>query len=156
MALVNMISYSLLDIRGKRAQVTVFVPTTATLAQIQTFSDLFAAALDDVTGARIMTASVALALTLPGGIKGAATEDTFVQTGMNLAFSAANTNYRYTAHIPALLSTLIDDGEIVDVGAVIDALETLYTAGDAVVLPTDENGNDLNGELGRDFSFRRK
>lgn len=156
MALVNMISYSLLDIKGTRGQVQVFVPTTATVAQIQTFSDLFAAALDDVTGARIMSASVALALTLPGGIKGTATQDALMQTGINIAFDAANTGYRHTAHVGALLPTLMTDGEIDDVGNVIDALSTLFTAGDTTVLPTDAYANDLVTELSRVLSFRRK
>lgn len=156
MALVNMISYSLLDIRGQRGQVQVFVPQAATIAQITALSDLVAAALDDVTGAKIVSASVSMAIELPAGLKSTATQDCFVQTGLNLAFDAANTGYRHTAHIPALLPTLITDGEIDDSGNLIDALSTLFTAGDTTTLPTDSNGNDLVSELGRSLSFRRK
>jgi hypothetical protein len=154
MALTNLISFSIRDIRGKRGQVHVYVPNSFTIAQIQTYVTALAVDVNAMTGGVVDSAQVTLALTLPGGLRATPVEDVFVSNGANWAFSAENTNYRHTIHIPAFNPSLIDGGEIVDAGGVIAAFEPHITAGDTVVLPSDQYGNDLTAVLGKSLSFR--
>jgi hypothetical protein len=155
-ALVSMISYSITDDAGKRSTARVFVPATTSLANIQAFSDEFAALLDDVTGGVIQSAGVTLGLTLPGGLKALPVADSLKQQGANFGFSAANTTYRHTVHVPALNPVLIISGAL-DVGDPAIGLLTaeLYT-GDGTTGPTDEYGNDLVASISSELSFRTK
>lgn len=156
MALVTMLSYSMIDDAGKRDTVRVFLPANTSLADCQTFSDTFAADLDAVTGAVIESAAVSLALTLPGGLKVTAVADSFKQVGANWGCGAANTNYRHTVRVPAINPSLLVDGQV-DVAAqdIIDFGVDL-TAGVGAIDPCDEYGNDLDSIIEVSPSFRTK
>lgn len=154
MAQVNLITFSILDDKSTRGQVNIFVPTGMTLAEYAAYVTATAPKLDLVTGGQIMSASLTLQMTLPGGLKASPIADDHIERGVNFPFACANTNYRHTVRVPAFRATLLTDGEVLvaDQG-VIDWIAKL-TAGDAVILPTDKNANDITTDLGPYLAFR--
>jgi len=155
MATVHVLSFSLIDDGGNTGSVVVYLPSTLTLAQVQTFTTSYAAALDGVTGAKIQSATVALALTLPGGLKANASADHPIQYGANFSYNADGTPYRLTQHIPAFLHTLITGEEIDIASALVIAVMDYMRDGVTGFEPTDRYGNDLEGFLGAAVSFRK-
>lgn len=154
MANVDFISYSLLDDDGQRGSVQIFVPTGATLAALQTFSNSMAGVIDDITAATIQSAQVTKALTLPGTLKANAVAGHYVQHGANFGFDAANTPYRHTVRIPAILESLLTgESVIVDAGTG-QAFVTGMTGGFGADAPSDRYGNDLTALLSAIRSFR--
>jgi hypothetical protein len=154
MANTDFISYSLADVDGQRGTVQIFVPTGQTLADLQTFSNSMVAALDAVTAAVVQAATVTKALTLPGGIKGTATAGHYIQHGANFGFDAANTPYRHTVRVPAILeSLLVGETVITDTGDG-QAFAAGITGGYTGIAPSDRYGNDLTALLSALRSFR--
>lgn len=156
MALVSGISLSVVDDRGKSESVRIFVPADATLAEIQSLSDLAVAALEDITGGYVESATVAIGLTLPAGTRTSANADAFNTQGANLGFSAANTIYRHTVRIPAILPTLVSGGQVVADAPLLNAFKSIVVSGDGTTSPTDAYGNDIDGFIGAELSFRTK
>jgi hypothetical protein len=154
MAQVDLISYSLADDDGNVSSVPIFIPTGSTLAAIQTFSDSMAAAIDGISGAKIQSASVMKALTLPGGMKANALGDHFVNHGANFGYDAADTVYRHTARIPAIKLTLLT-GEVVNTAdPLVVTFDTGMTGGFGADTPSDRYGNDLTSLLSALATFR--
>lgn len=155
MANVHLLSVRVLDDDGTPGNVNIFLPSTLTLANIQTFADTFIVKLDAVTGCKIDSASVALALTLPGGLKAGAVAGTPVQWGANFSFDAADTPYRWTLHIPGVDQGIVV-GDSIDVAPqyVVDFIAAMVD-GVATFEPTDRYGNDLEALLGAVVSFRK-
>jgi hypothetical protein len=155
MAAVNLLTFSILDERGTRGQVNIFVPTGLTLAQYEAFVTAAAPDVDAMTGGKVMSAALTLDIALPAGLKANPIADQFMEQGVNFPFSCNGTGYRHTVRVPAFRDTLITDGAV-DVAAqsVIDWIATL-TAGDAVVLPCDKYGNDIETDLGPYIAFRK-
>jgi hypothetical protein len=155
MANVNLLSFTLRDIVGNTGNVVIPVPIGLTLAQYQTFVTDQAAKLDDITGALVESANLSMALTLPAGLKAGAVASHYIGVGANMAYDAANTPYRFTVRIPAVLLSKVV-GEAVD-GA--DADVTVFnlnmTVGDGTVSPSDKYGNDLLSFLGGNLTFRK-
>jgi len=156
MALVSAISLSVVDDRGKSESIRVFVPATATLAQIQAYSNVLVAAIEDTTGGYIEGATVTVGLTLPAGTRTEAANDMFNTTGANLGFSAENTTYRHTLRIPAIIPALTAGGEVVADDALLIAVRSALLTGDGTLAATDEYGNGLDGFIGASMSFRTK
>lgn len=156
MALVSAISISVVDDRGKSESVNVFVPNDATLAEIQALSNLLVAALEDITGGYVAGASVQVGLSLPAGTRTTAAADAFNTVGANLGFDAANTVYRQTIRVPAILPTLVSGGEVIDDAPLLTAFTGLIVAGDGTTNPTNKFGDDLTGFMGASMSFRTK
>lgn len=154
MAAVDLISYAVDDVDGKRGHVHVYVPATYTLAQLQTFAENLAADLDAVTGAKIASITVTKSLTLPGGLKAAATASHYINQGGNFSFDAADTDYRHTTRVPAVLEALCA-GDVINIAA--GAGKTFVdqiTVGDGVVSPSDRYGNDLVSAIEAVRTFR--
>jgi len=156
MALVSVISISVVDAAGERESVRFPVPNDATVAEVQALSDDIVAAFEDLTGGYVESSAVTLALTLPAGTRISASDDHYVQTGFNLGYSAANTTYKHTVRIPAVNAALVTNG-VFDVGAqVVTDFNAIMVSGDATTLPTDRYGNDITGFIAASKSFRRK
>lgn len=155
MALINTVSIPIADDAGNTRRVVFHTPAAATLAQIQTMWDLAAVELDALTGGIISAPDVTLALTNPGGLKVTALLDHFNRQGVNIGFGAANTNYRWSQYVPALRDTLITAGGVeVDLAGYTDWRDRMLS-GDAVVLPTNRNGDDLDTHINGVLSFRK-
>lgn len=155
MALINTISIPVADDAGATRRVTFHTPAAATLAQIQTMWDLAAPELDALTGGIISAPDVTLALTNPGGLKVTALLDHFNRQGCNIGFGAADTNFRWSQYIPALRDTLITAGQVeVDLSGFTDWRDRMLS-GDAVVLPTNRSGDDLDTFIAAVLSFRK-
>jgi hypothetical protein len=155
MATVDLLSFSLLDDAGNTANVHVYVASTYTLAQLQTFVEQIAPDLDAITGSKINTVQVTKALTLPAGLKAAATANSRNPWGANMAYDAANTDYRHTIRIPAILPSLLAGDKVDDTEAAIITFNTQVTTGDGVVSPTDRYANDLSAFLEGIATFRK-
>jgi hypothetical protein len=154
LAAVDLISFAVDDVDGKRGHVHCYVPATYTLAQLQTFAENLAGDLDAVTGAKIASITVTKSLTLPGGLKANATASHYINQGANFAFDAADTDYRHTMRVPAILESLCT-GDVVNVAA--GAGKTFadqVTVGDGVVSPSDRYGNDLVSTIEATRTFR--
>lgn len=156
MALVHRVSYSLEDYSGDRRTVAAYVPATATLTEVQSFSNAFAAELDSVTGMKILGATVALALTLPVGLKANAVASVDAERGINWSFVAANTVYSHTIRTPGALDANVDGEDVIDSGGgeTTDFI-TVMLNGDAVTAPTDEYGNDLTAQKSQRVTFHK-
>ncbi len=155
MALINTVSIPIADDAGATRRVVFHTPAAATLAQIQTMWDLAAPELDALTGGIISAPDITLALTNPGGLKTTALLDHFNRQGCNIGFGAANTNYRWSQYIPALRDTLITGGGVeIDLAGFTDWRDRMLS-GDAVVLPTNRNGDDLDTFITAVLSFRK-
>lgn len=155
MALINTISIPISDDAGDTRRVVFHTPASDTLAEIQTMWNLAAPELDALTGGIISAPDVTLALTNPGGLKVTALLDHFNRQGVNIGFGAADTNYRWGQYIPSLRDTLITAGQVeVDLSGFTDWRDRMLS-GDAVVLPTNEYGDDLDTFIAAVLSFRK-
>lgn len=155
MALVNTISIPITDDAGASRRMVYHTPAAATLAQIQTMWDLAAVELDALTGGIISAPDVTLALTNPGGLKVTALLDHFNRQGALISFGAADTNYSWSQFVPSLRDTLITAGAIeVGLSGFTDWRDRMLS-GDAVVLPTNPYGDDIDTFQAATLSFRK-
>jgi hypothetical protein len=155
MALVSVLSAGLQDIAGHKGTVVTYLPSGLTVAQISAFSDEFLSVLDEVTAAQIVSASVALAIDLPVGLKVAPMAGQYIQLGANFGFVVANSAYRYSQRVPAIREALLV-GDAVDMtdNAVIDYAGGM-TTGVTPALPTDQDGGDLTAVISGTATFRK-
>jgi len=154
MALVNSITFSLIDYSGDKRTVRVFTPATATLAELQNLSNAVAAELDAITGMLITGASVNLQLTLPGTLKASAVEDVDAERGVNWTFAKLNSNYSYTIRTPGATDAIVDGENLVPTADTNDWL-TVMLDGDATTEPTDEYANDLIAATAQKVTFHK-
>jgi hypothetical protein len=155
MANTDLISISLVDINGNRATVPIFVPSGESVLALQTYMEAATTALDDVTAAKIDSASVTLSLNLPAGLKAAATAGHFINQGANFAFDAANTPYRHTIRVPAILETLLNGEQVDTTDAAVIAWRDNILNGVGAVVPSDRYANDLVALLQALLTFRQ-
>jgi hypothetical protein len=155
MASPHLLSYTIQDDAGAKSHVNVFLSHLLTVANIQAFSDTLVPHLDLVTGGQIVSASVALAIDLPGTEKQAPLADHAVQKGALFGYNATGTVYRWSQFIPAIRETLVTGGAI-DVGAqaCLDLISDMVD-GSGGIEPTDRYENDLAGSLGAELRFRK-
>lgn len=153
---VNLLSYTLMDDAGKPGNVSVYFPNAVSLADILAFNTAFAPLLDEVTAARIASASVSLAATLPGGLKAAALADAFISQGANLGFAAQGTEYRHSLRVPALRDALIVGGAVdtTAAGPVDDVVQAVIT-GVGGATPSDRYSNDITALISASLTFRK-
>jgi hypothetical protein len=152
---VHLVSVRVVDDSGRSGNVNVFLPAATTLAQAQTWFNSFAAALDAITGAKLDSASIALALSLPGSLKASALADHPIQWGANWGFDIANTPYRWTMHIPAVDQGIVSGDEIDRAPAYVTTFEGLLVTGDGTVTPTGRDGGDIAAVLDAVVAFRK-
>lgn len=155
MANTDLMSFSLVDDAGRRGQAHIYFPAGATLAQLQAYADLVALDLDAITGAKIDAITVTKSLTLVAGLKAAAAANSEVPVGANMAYDAANTPYRHTIRVPALLDTLKVGDSVDDTAQAVIDFNTQITVGDGVIAPADRYGNDLTAFLDGVVTFRK-
>jgi hypothetical protein len=155
MATPHLLSFRIADDAGNSANVNVFLDPLLAVADIQTFVDSFAAALDAVTAGVIQTASVSLALSLPGTLKGTPLIDHPVQTGALIGYTAEGTVYRWSQFIPAIRQTLVTAGALDTSAGALGTLVTDMVNGITGVEPVDRYNNDLTGDLGAELRFRK-
>jgi hypothetical protein len=153
MALVDVVSFRLIDADGDSKTLPVYIPSGDTLANITTFAQAMGAAIDDASGCLLDAISVTVNVALPGGIKGAATAGSEVQKGALLSFDAADTNYKQSYYVPGWNDAGFS-GNAVNATGVYDTLIDLFvtTAG---IDATDRDGNDLTAYIAGVKKFRK-
>ena len=155
---VNTINFRLQDAEtdSKLATLPLYVPTGLTLAQYQTFADTAAEVVDNTTGAEIVGIDMAIALTLPGGLKGAPVAASLNERGGIIGMETAG-QFNDSVRIPAILVSIMSGDEFSLADAAIAAMTLLLTAGNGVVFPRTRDGFVFEGTgLYGKKSFRRK
>jgi len=155
MANVDIISVGLVDHKGDRGSVVYYVPTGSTLADILFQAQAFMGTLDSVTGAIIQDASVTLGLTLPGGLKTVAAASHDIEKGANIGFDVADTPYRTTVRVPAVMETLLAGETMILGSGVGQVFSNLVVAGTGGVNPSDKFGADIVGVIEGLVTFRK-
>jgi len=155
MAEVSIITFSLRDDAGKRSSVPIYVPATGTEAQVSALADALAEALDNVTGAVIEAISIAMAHTLPAGLKVVTVADSYNGQGGLFSFDAADTPYAHSVFVPAIRPSLITLGEIDPADTDVAAFVTAMHSGTADLDPSDRYANDLLLLHGVELRFRK-
>lgn len=141
------------------ATVPVYLPTGLTLAEIQAYSDLVVAEIDDITGGKVEAVEVTLSLDLPGAIKGAAEAGVLNERGGLIPFTTSGPRGD-SVRIPAIKTTIMPGDSFAatqaDVAALITRLTTSTDISGTGVQPQTANGfNWLVASDGKK-SFRRK
>lgn len=155
---VNTINFRLQDAEtdSKLATFPLYVPTGFTLAQYQTFVDAAAEVVDNVTGSEIVGIDMALAMTIPAGLKGAPVAASLNERGGIIGMETAG-QFNDSVRIPAILQTIMTGDSFSLSDTNIAALTLLLTAGDGVVFPRNREGFVWEGTgLYGKKSFRRK
>lgn len=155
MANTDLMSFRLIDAAGRVGQAHIYFPAGATLAQLQAYADLVALDIDAITGAVIDAITVTKSLTKVAGLKANAAANSEVPVGANMAYDAANTPYRHTIRIPALLDTMKSGDAVNDQQQAVIDFNTQITVGDGVIAPSDRYGNDLTDFLEGVVTFRK-
>lgn len=152
---VDILSYALEDFNGARFNMRIFVPAGGTLAELQAYSNALLTDVDPLTACRIVQASVAKGLTIPGTLKADPVDDMFGQLGANLSFAASGTQYRHTLRIPGINETYVL-GELIDVDhANVVALRTEMITGDGTLAASDAYSNDLTSFIEGKATFHK-
>jgi len=155
---VNTINFRLQDAEtdSKLATLPLYVPTGLTLTQYQTFADTAAEVIDNVTGSEIVGMDLAIALTLPGGLKAVPVAASLNERGGIVGMETAG-QFNDSVRIPAILLSLMSGDEFSLTDPLIQAFTLLLTAGNGVVFPRTRDGFVWEGTgLYGKKSFRRK
>lgn len=162
MAAIYNLSYGLDGDNGKKQRMLVPIPRgTLTLAQVQSFSDAFAALLDETTEAVITDAQVVMQLSLPGGIKTDPVDASDAGVGAALSFAVSGTSYSHSVYLPGILDALKvgEDGVNTDdagpMAALIAAFVSGLNIGGTIIQPSDRSGADLTSLNGASQSKRK-
>jgi len=156
MALTNILSVQLVDADGKPKTMPLYFANTTTLAELQDYADAMLPLLDVIVDAKITAATVQLQLDLVAGLKASALDGNRVREGALLRFPAADTIYKHGIFVPSWENA----GFAGDVALLTGAYQTFQAtisagAGDPVVSPTDEYGNDLGAIISGERKFRK-
>lgn len=154
------VSFSIEDRDGDNSTVIIFLDSTFTLAQYAGFVTNFAPLLDAVTQGKIVSATLNMDMTLPGGLKASATSTAENQVG-GLWTMATPARYKHGIRVPALVDSLFV-GKNVNYSAAGAAqnFTNAITGGVDVsgtqIIPRDGYGNDLTSVATAVKSIRRK
>jgi|GEM_PF-3109733 len=156
-ALVDIVSYQLLDASGKTGSMPFYIPVGATLASLQAFSDGMAPVVDALVKAVITGSRVELALGLPAGLKSAALSPSALQEGALISFSAVGTKYAYGEFVPGIIDAALTGNKVNFANSQVDAfVQALITGPGATLLrAADRNGNSLSARKSGVQSFRK-
>lgn len=152
------ISLRLVDDASRQASFPIYVPSTATLAQIQTTAEGYAELLDAASGCAVQAVGfVTLPLDLSGAtLKGTPVADSNIGDGYNLVFNVDGSAYTYAVRLPYPIRTLVESGVLtVSAGAAKDLIDALIAGIDTDPDPTDESGRDITAFLRRKYSNRK-
>lgn len=155
MASVSIISFSLRDDAGKRASLPIYVPATATAAQLSALADALAPLVDGVTGAVIESISITQAHDLPAGLKVVTVADALNGMGALFNFDVQDTPYSHSIFVPAFRPLLIDNGEVIRTDTAVVDFVTGITDGTADADPSDRYANDILLLNGVEVKFRK-
>lgn len=100
MALVHVVSVSIMDYLGDTKPMPLYIPATVSLATLDSVLDTTLNALDDAIDGQIVGVSVTLSRDLPAGLKGAAVAGKDVHNGANLTYDPADTDYAFSIYVP--------------------------------------------------------
>lgn len=153
MAVVNVLSYQFTDADGGKKSMAVYVPATATLANLQLFSDALAALIDDHTDAQITGISATVGLTTPSGLKSEPVAGSNVEEGALLAFTLAASNYGWSVFVPGWAEADFADKAVISEN--ITDLIAQFVTGSNSVLPTSREGLDIDGYSSGKKKFRK-
>ena len=139
----SLLSVSVLgDALSKKKDNLVFLPSTLTLANVQTYLTAFAPLLDAITDGQIVGASIAFGLTLPGGLKSGPVADSDARMAWRASFGNAS-RFKWGNYVPAIAASKraggIVDPTDTDISAYLNAMIT----GLSTFQPTNGYGDDL-------------
>jgi len=127
MAEVNVISIGIVDYLGDRKTLPMYLPAATTLTTINTLLGTMLPLLDAVIDGKIADASVALSLTLPGGLKADAIAGKDVHNGANVTFDPADTDYAFSVYIPTWEEAGFSGQSVLNTGAYSDLFDEIVT-----------------------------
>jgi len=155
-----LVSYSILDGKGKTGSLPVRIPAGAlTLAQVSAYAQDLAELIDNVTSGQITSINVALSVDLPAGLKVAPGAYCDIEEGGLFSF-ATGTPYVDSPRVPAFLETLFV-GENIDLTPNDPAdlfAKGLYngiTEGADTIKASDRYENEYTGIVKATKSFRK-
>lgn len=154
------VSFSIEDRDGDNSTVIIFLDPTFTLAQYQGFVTAFAPLLDAVTQGKVVGATLNMEMSLPGGLKAAATATAENQVG-GLWTMSTPARYKHGIRVPALIDALFV-GKNVNYSAAgagqnfTNALTGGVDVAGTQIIPRDGYGNDLTAVATAVKSIRRK
>lgn len=141
----------------KEATYWVNIPTGHTVAEIQAYANAIAPEVDALTGGKLMSADVTLALTLPGGLKATPVAGILNERGGLITFDTTGVRAQ-SVRIPAMDTDIMpgDSFSLAEnhVAALITRLTTATTA--ANIRPVADDGYQFVTAVGAKKSFRRK
>lgn len=155
MALVDVVSFGILDFAGAAKSFPIYVPASATLTQIQAWVTAGAPILDALIDGQIETASVTLALTLPGGLKGSPVSGNTVREGGLWAWDAAGTDFEYGNYMPSQANATFVNNEVDLTNTDVTDWIAQMTGSGAGTDATDRYANDLTALLRARRTFRK-
>lgn len=155
MALVSIISFGITDFAGKRKSFPIYVPATATLAQMQAWATAGAPILDALIDGKIDDVSFTLAGTLPGGLKADAVSGNTVREGALWAWDAATTDFEYGDYMPSAANADFVGDTLDDTNTDVTDWIAQMTASGAGTEATDRYGNDITAYIRGRRTFRK-
>lgn len=159
MATPLMVSYRIIDAKGKSASVPFTLPPTLTLSQLQEWVTAFSALLDVVTEGVVQNAAMNYVFTLPQALKDAAVANSDVEEGANLSFQALNIKYTHGIWVPAWAQGAFSGADVnveaTGVGAFLDSIGAGLAVTGGTATQTDRYNNDLTGYLHGSKTFRK-
>lgn len=155
------VNFTILDEKGAKSQVTVYVPDSTDTADLIEFAEEMAALLDAMIGGQIVNIGACLSVAVPAGVKSDPVEGSDVEEGARFIFESAG-GYSTAVRVPTFLeekiataSKLVNqaDGAVAAfIAAMTDGL-TMTSTND--VEPTDYRAADVTGIRSAVESFQR-
>jgi hypothetical protein len=139
----------------KQAAFPIYVPTGFTLAEYQAIVTVGAPLLDAVTESQIVSADMSIALTLPGGLKGAPVASALNERGGLVGWDTAG-QFADSYRIPAILHSIMSGNEFAVTDTLIAALNSFFILGTTTVIPRTRDGFTWTAATYGRKSLRRK
>jgi hypothetical protein len=155
MAVVSVLSYSIVDDDGNAKSMPIYIPAGATVANIQAFSDAMAPLLDDVLDGVINAVTLSIGLTLPGGLKSSPVAGSNVQEGALISFDVASSNYSHSIFVPAWAQAFFSGSQVTLEDTEPGLFATQMVSGSNTIAPSDRAGLDLTSVLSGSKRFRK-
>lgn len=133
----------------------IYVPTGFTLAEYQAIATNAAPLLDAVSEAKIVSADMTLALTLPGGLKGTPVASALNERGGLVGWDTAG-QFGDSYRIPAILHSIMSGDQFSILDPLIAALNSFFVLGSGTVIPRTRDGFTWTAATYGRKSLRRK
>jgi hypothetical protein len=159
---IFLISYGILDAKGKTGRTLVPVPRAAlTLAQVSGYAVALGEHLDNIIDGKIVSADVRMGIDISGivGAKATPVINSDREEGVNMSYTAAGTDYTFGIRIPSVAQALLSGEFIDDSSALVQAFNAGITAGLDIsgqnVAASDRYENDLLTFIQGKKTFRK-